>query len=188
MKGLTISLAILGLGTTIFAKSELKITEITTPDYCYTKARKGDVAYILHEGYFQKKMIDTNPEGPDGELEPLRIALGKGHVLQGMEQAIIGMCVGQTVEARIPPHLAYDDKSKNFQHKPVPNRAVVNYKITLTALEHPGSISYTISNMVKDPVSALPVFIMLSVVGLLAYWMNKKGEKIGKAKKNKKKQ
>lgn len=46
---------------------------------------KGDVAYIMHEGYYRDQPIDTNPDGEDGNPEPLRVVLGKGNVLSGME-------------------------------------------------------------------------------------------------------
>jgi hypothetical protein len=44
------------------------------------------------------------------------------------------MCVGEKREAVIPPRLAYDDRSKRFGQRPVPEGATVTYEVAAGGL------------------------------------------------------
>ncbi len=48
------------------------------------------------------------------EKEPFEFAVGKGSVLPGFEQAVIGMNVGDTRSISIPPEEAYGQHRKEF--------------------------------------------------------------------------
>ena len=70
-----------------------------------------------------------------------------------MEIAIVGMCVGETIEVDLPPHLAYEQPNKGFKRpERVPKGATVTYKITvllkhslrLPSTLHPRYIHFTL--------------------------------------------
>ncbi len=42
--------------------------------------------------------------------EPLKFQLGEGDVIEGWEQGIAGMCVGERRRLKVPPELGYQDK------------------------------------------------------------------------------
>ena len=48
------------------------------------------------------------------EKEPFEFAVGKGSVLPGFEQVVIGMNVGDTRSVSIPPEEAYGEHRKEF--------------------------------------------------------------------------
>jgi len=126
---------------------EIDVTVLEKPDECTQIVEKDDAVYIMHEGYAitdeGETQIDANPpkSETDPTLEPLKVYVGKGHVLAGMDLALRGRCLGEEIDVRIPPELAFDDPSKNFgegkdnQGKPVPDGTVVRYKMKVVKID-----------------------------------------------------
>ena len=129
-------------------------------DGCPMKAQWGDSVEISHRGYYGDSLIDSNGSGPDAP--PLVVhKLGAGHIIDGMEMGIVGMCVGATHSISIPPHLAYDNPRKNFKNKPVPAGATVRYEITLLKIAPRPSIWKAASNP--------SLWFITAVFGLIGY-------------------
>ena len=68
-------------------------------------AKKGDAVSVHYRGRLDD---DTEFDSSYGS-EPLEVVLGKGEVIPGFEDAIIGMHVGDKVTAEIPPEEAYGE-------------------------------------------------------------------------------
>ena len=68
-------------------------------------AKEGDAVEVHYRG---KLDDDTEFDSSYGS-EPLEVVLGKGEVIPGFEDAIIGMYVGDKVTAEISPEEAYGD-------------------------------------------------------------------------------
>ena len=66
--------------------------------------------------------------------EPLQFLLGAGHILKGMETALKGSCEGDQISATIPPHLAFEDPTKSFKQKIVPDGSTVIYHMTVASI------------------------------------------------------
>ena len=62
--------------------------------------------------------VGTLPDGTEfdssREREPLEFVLGKGMLIPGFEQAVIGRKAGETVEVTIPPAEAYGERNDDM--------------------------------------------------------------------------
>jgi peptidylprolyl isomerase len=71
-----------------------------------TAVKKGDSVKVHYTGrYDTGEVFDTSVEG-----EPLAFRVGAGEVIRGIDQALIGMQVGESKELIIPPELAYGER------------------------------------------------------------------------------
>ena len=83
------------------------------PEGCKETVSKHDMVHIVHKGYALNadgsdgELMDANPPKPGTKdvPEPLVISIGKGQVLRGMEQGLIGTCLDQTIELIMAPEL-----------------------------------------------------------------------------------
>jgi len=113
------------------------------PEGCKETVSKHDMVHIVHKGYALNadgsdgELMDANPPKPGTKdvPEPLVISIGKGQVLRGMEQGLIGTCLDQTIELIMAPELAFDDKSKVYKDKPVAEGTSVKYQIKVVRIE-----------------------------------------------------
>mmetsp|Transcript_44011 Transcript_44011/g.68816 ORF Transcript_44011/g.68816 Transcript_44011/m.68816 type:complete len:196 (-) Transcript_44011:123-710(-) len=105
---------------------------------CELQAQKEDEVFVRHAGFLEETGLQFDGSGP----EALKIILGRGLVIRGMEMGIEGMCIGEQRAIRIPPELAFDDPQKPFKKKPVKKGSVVEYQIELSDILRPGSFRY----------------------------------------------
>lgn len=68
--------------------------------------------------------------------QPMRLTLGKGEVIPGLELGIAGMRPGETRLLTIPPYLAYGEKGAGGGL--IPPDAVLSFRITLLRADRPG--------------------------------------------------
>lgn len=67
------------------------------------KIHTGSVVHILYKGGAKgEKTLDDRSEG-----EPLRVMIGDMKLPRGIEEALVGMEVGQEKQLEIPPELGY---------------------------------------------------------------------------------
>ena len=81
------------------------------------KAQKGDTVSVHYLGrYPGGKVFDTSMEkeakstglyNPARDYKPLQVTLGAGKVIQGFDEALIGMKINEEKEVVIPPEKAY---------------------------------------------------------------------------------
>lgn len=87
------------------AEDELKIEVIEKPseDKCQRTTKDGDTLAIHYTGRLAKtgKVFDSSRD----RKEPFEFTLGKGMVIQGYEQGLKDMCVGEHRKLTIPSHL-----------------------------------------------------------------------------------
>ena len=87
------------------------------------QAQKGDTVYVHYVGrYPGGKVFDTSMEkeatnagihNPSRDYKPLQVTLGAGQVIQGFEEALMGMKVNEEKEVVIPPEKAYGKSGKH---------------------------------------------------------------------------
>jgi len=84
------------------------------------KVQKGDTVRVHYLGKFQGgKVFDTSMLkeaqksglfNPSRDYKPLQVKIGAGQVIQGFEEALLGMRVNEEKEVVIPPAKAYGMK------------------------------------------------------------------------------
>ena len=95
--------------------------------------------------------------------EPLKFLLGGGNILAGMEKAMLGTCEGDEISVNIPPELAFDDPTKNFASKPVPDGTWVTYNMKVVGIEK-GHGSASLPRRQASPPQAKPARGVVEIV------------------------
>ena len=83
-------------------EAELKIEVVEKPEKCSRKTKTGDALAMHYTGRLKdgKKFDSSLDRGKTFDF-----TLGKGMVIQGWEQGLLDMCVGEKRKLTIPPHL-----------------------------------------------------------------------------------
>lgn len=68
------------------------------------EVKKGDIISVHYTGYLEN---GTKFDSSLDRGEPFEFEIGLGHVIQGWEQGLIGMKVGEKRKLIIPPELGY---------------------------------------------------------------------------------
>jgi len=111
------------------AADKVKITEEYKPEKCERAAKNGDEVWIHFTGSVhdcgkcdkEGKVFDSSI----GHDHPFKFVLGKGEVLPGWEQGMLGMCVGENRTLIVPPSLGYGAQG----HLEVPGGATLSFSI-----------------------------------------------------------
>ena len=87
----------------------MKRTEINEVE-CHKvqQAFPGDEVTIHYEGRLQD--FGTKFDSSLDRGEPITFELGRGRVIKGWEQGLVGTCPGQKLVLEIPSELAYGDR------------------------------------------------------------------------------
>jgi peptidylprolyl isomerase len=72
-----------------------------------TEAKRGDNVKVHYTGKLADGTVFDSSEGRD----PLEFAVGSGQVIQGFDEAVVGMSVGEKKEVLIPVDKAYGEKN-----------------------------------------------------------------------------
>jgi peptidylprolyl isomerase len=73
-------------------------------------AKKGDTVVIHYTGKFPNETVfDTSQD-----REPLRFTIGDGKIIQGVEQAVIGMSPGESKIINVAPEEGYGPRRSNL--------------------------------------------------------------------------
>lgn len=75
-----------------------------------SEAKNGDNVKIHYTG----KLDDGTVFDSSANQEPLKFTLGKGQVIPGFEQAVVGMSIGDTKTTKIPADKAYGPYRKEM--------------------------------------------------------------------------
>ncbi|CAD6504842.1 BgTH12-00344 [Blumeria graminis f. sp. triticale] len=88
------------------AKNEVEI-QIDHAVECERRSQKGDKVYVHYRGSLKdggKEFDNSYDRG-----KPLDFVVGEGHVIQGWDQNLLGMCIGDKRTLTIPPEFGYGD-------------------------------------------------------------------------------
>jgi len=88
-------------------------------------AKKGDTVEVNYTGMFKNGDVFDTSKGRG----PLKFTLGAGQLIQGFEEAVTGMKVGETKTVTIPPEKAYGKSGH-----PLANKTLV-FRITVVSIK-----------------------------------------------------
>jgi peptidylprolyl isomerase len=102
------------------------------------KANNGDAVSVHYTG----RLVDgTTFDSSEGH-EPLNFVIGKGQMIQGFEEGILGMSVGEKKTIQMPPHKAYGEADPNMMFPvskaDLPQDMPLQVGISLTAQSEDG--------------------------------------------------
>jgi FK506-binding protein 2 len=105
-----IHICLLGaLVSTVLA--DLGISIQYSPLTCDRQSKNGDklsMHYVGELGDDSRKQFDSSFE----RNSPFTFTLGRGQVIKGWDQGLIGMCVGERRRLTIPPELGYGSRGQ----------------------------------------------------------------------------
>ncbi|KAA0710375.1 Peptidyl-prolyl cis-trans isomerase FKBP9 [Triplophysa tibetana] len=99
------------------------------PEICTYQAKQGD--FVKY--YYNATLMDGTYIGSTSTFgKTYNVVLGAGQVVLGMEQGLLGMCVGEKRKLVIPPHLAYGERGVDDE---VPGSAVLVFDVEMVEME-----------------------------------------------------
>jgi Ca2+-binding EF-hand superfamily protein len=109
--------------------SGLKVEYINVPETCHKKAVQGQWLTLDYAGTLEDGTIfDTSLD----KKEPAFIQIGVGQAIEGWEEGVVGMCVGEKRRLIIPPELGYGDQGLDGK---IPGQATLIFDIVLLDTE-----------------------------------------------------
>ena len=118
------------------------------------RAKTGDTVKVRYTG------ISPNGARFDStEVDkPLEFTIGKGIMIPGFEQAVIGMSVGDKKKVTIPPSLAYGERNESMTldlpRLDIPNDIALELGMTLQASGPQGeSLLLTVRGLTEETVT-----------------------------------
>ena len=97
-------------------------------------AQNDDVVWVNYTGRFQSdgKKFDSSYDRKDqetGRPTPLSFVLGKGRVIKGWHEGIVGMKVGEKRQLIVPPALAYGERGSEGGEIPANSTLVFDVEL-----------------------------------------------------------
>jgi len=101
--------------------------EVTKHVDCTRKTRDGDKISVNYKGTLQS---DGSQFDSSYGREPFEFTLGRGQVIKGWDQGLIGMCIGEGRKLVIPPNMGYGSE----QAGPIPPFSTLVFETELLGI------------------------------------------------------
>ncbi|KAL3051518.1 peptidyl-prolyl cis-trans isomerase FKBP10 [Trematomus bernacchii] len=113
------------------AKDNITIESSVVPESCTRKSVVGDyVRYHYNGTFLNGKIFDTSYQ----RNSTYNTYIGMGYVIAGMDQALLGICIGERRRVIIPPHLAYGEQGAGDI---IPRSAVLVFDVHIIDFHNP---------------------------------------------------
>ncbi|KAG2441192.1 hypothetical protein HYH02_010036 [Chlamydomonas schloesseri] len=108
---------------------ELQIGVKFKPEKCDKTAKQGDTVHVHYTG----KLTDGSKfDSSLDRNQPFTFTLGRGSVIKGWDQGLLGMCVGEKRKLKIPSHMGYGDSGSPPK---IPGGATLIFDVELIKIE-----------------------------------------------------
>uniref|UniRef100_A0A673N3B5 peptidylprolyl isomerase n=2 Tax=Sinocyclocheilus rhinocerous TaxID=307959 RepID=A0A673N3B5_9TELE len=115
-------------------KDEITVEVQSLPDHCPRKSEVGDFVRYHYNG----SLLDgTFFDSSYSRNRTYDTYIGKGYVIAGMDQGLLGVCVGERRRIVIPPHLAYGEEGTGTK---IPGSAVLVFDVHIIDFHNPSDI------------------------------------------------
>lgn len=112
-------------------KDEITVKVQNLPDPCPRKSKVGDFMRYHYNG----SLLDgTFFDSSYSRNHTYDTYIGKGYVIAGMDQGLLGVCVGEHRKITIPPHLAYGEEGTGTK---IPGSAVLVFDVHIIDFHNP---------------------------------------------------
>ena len=109
----------------------LKVTELAQGSG--VAAKKGDKVSVNYTGALENGTVfDSNVDPKFNHVEPFQFTLGAGMVIQGWDQGVLGMKVGEKRRLVIPASLGYGAQGAGGV---IPPNATLTFDVQVTAIQ-----------------------------------------------------
>ncbi|OVF04500.1 putative Tacrolimus-binding protein [Clavispora lusitaniae] len=129
LKVIQISTLLCFLISAAFA-ANVKIDVLEKVSDCKVKAKNGNTVSVHYSGYLTD---GTQFDSSYNRGSPISFTLGSGQVIQGWEQGIHNMCVGEKRKLTIPPSLGYGNRNVG----PIPANSELIFDVELMDVQAP---------------------------------------------------
>jgi len=114
-------------------EEKVTIEVVEKPEKCERKSKNGDLLAMHYTGRLEKDGSVFDSSHNRGET--FDFTLGRGMVIQGWEQGLKDMCVGEKRKLRVPAHLGYGDRGAG---KVIPPGANLLFDVELMEIKDGG--------------------------------------------------
>ncbi|XP_022599178.1 peptidyl-prolyl cis-trans isomerase FKBP10-like [Seriola dumerili] len=112
-------------------KDNITVENQVVPESCTRRSIVGDYMRYHYNGTFLNGVtFDTSYQ----RNSTYNTYIGMGYVIAGMDQALLGVCVGERRRVTIPPHLAYGEKGAGGV---IPPSAVLVFDVQIVDFHNP---------------------------------------------------
>ncbi|XP_053311553.1 peptidyl-prolyl cis-trans isomerase FKBP11 [Spea bombifrons] len=152
--------------------TELVVETLEKPESCVDTVAHGDTIQLHYTGRLDDgRVIDSSLS-----RDPLVVEIGKKQVIPGLEESLIGMCVGEKRKVIIPPHLAY---GKRGYPPSIPGDAVLQFETEVISLSKPTQWQ----TFVNKVLPLLCIGLVPTLLGLIGYHLYSKSKSPAVSKK-----
>uniref|UniRef100_A0A8C9VTS2 peptidylprolyl isomerase n=1 Tax=Scleropages formosus TaxID=113540 RepID=A0A8C9VTS2_SCLFO len=110
------------------AEDKVETHTLSKPEGCVRTVQASDFVRYHYNG----SLLDGTPF--DSRKQTYDTYVGQGYLIQGMEEGLLGMCVGERRTVIIPPFLAYGEKGYGTT---IPPQASLMFDVLLVDLHNP---------------------------------------------------
>lgn len=124
-------------------KDTISIENKVVPENCERRSQSGDFLRYHYNGTLLDGTLFDSSYSRNHTFDTY---IGQGYVIPGMDEGLLGVCIGERRRIVVPPHLGYGEKGRGS----IPGSAVLVFDIHVIDFHNP-SDSISITSHYKPP-------------------------------------